>query len=91
MQSSVVASNQKRQAICSNLARLLREERQRKNFSMNVLAARSGISRQMVSYIEQEERNPTVDTLLRITEVLGVELDELIRKARKAAGNSKSR
>jgi transcriptional regulator with XRE-family HTH domain len=52
---------------------------------MNALAERAGLSRQMVSYIEKEERNPTVDTLLRITEVLGVQLEQIIQRARKAA------
>ncbi len=52
---------------------------------MNVLAERAGLSRQMVSYIEQEERNPTLDTLLRLTAVLGVRLEDLLAKARKTA------
>jgi transcriptional regulator with XRE-family HTH domain len=80
-----VAKNRQREAICSHIARLLREERQRNKLSMNALAERAGLSRQMVSYIEKEERNPTVDTLLRITEVLGVQLEQIIQRARKAA------
>ena len=39
----------------------------------------------MVSYVEQNERNPTLDTLLRMTTSLGVELEEIIAKARLAA------
>ena len=71
--------------------RLLREERERQNLSLNGLAERAGLSRQTVSFIEQEERNPTVDTLLRITEVLDIELDELMRKARRFADELKPR
>lgn len=77
-----MAAAQKRQAICSQVASLLREERERQKLSLNVLAARAGLSRQMVSYIEQEERNPTLETLLRLTEALGVELDDVIKRAR---------
>lgn len=77
-----MAAAQKRQAICSRVAGLLREERERQKLSLNVLAARAGLSRQMVSYIEQEERNPTLETLLRLTEALGVELDDVIKRAR---------
>jgi transcriptional regulator with XRE-family HTH domain len=71
--------------ICAHVARLLREERQRQKLSMNTLAERSGLSRQMVSYIEQGKRNPTLDTLLRLTPVLGVTLEKFLQQARKAA------
>jgi transcriptional regulator with XRE-family HTH domain len=53
--------------------------------SLNVLAQQAGLSRQMISFVEHEERNPSLDTLLRMAEVLGVELEDLIRKARKNA------
>jgi transcriptional regulator with XRE-family HTH domain len=42
-----------------------------------------------VSYIEQEERNPTLDTLLRLTAVLGVKLEDMLAQARKAAAKPK--
>lgn len=74
-----------RQAISSELARILREERVKRGLSLNVLSERSGLSRQMVSYIEQEERNPSVDTLLRIADVFETPLDVIIRRARIAA------
>jgi len=67
------------------LARILREERVKRSLSLNVLSERSGLSRQMVSYIEQEERNPSVDTLLRIADVFETPLDVIIRRARIAA------
>jgi transcriptional regulator with XRE-family HTH domain len=37
----------------------------------------------MVSYVERGMRNPTLDTLLRITGVLEVELEEVIKQARR--------
>ena len=37
------------------------------------------------SAVEQEGQNPTLDTLLRITLVLEVDLEKIIAKARKAA------
>ena len=48
---------------------------------MTALAAKAGLSQQMVSYVERGIRNPTLDTLLRITEALDVPLGELITKA----------
>ena len=71
--------------ICSEIARLLKAERLRQKLSLNVVSARAGLNRQTVSFIEQEERTPTVDTLLRLTEVLGIKLEDLVRKARKSA------
>ena len=71
-----------REAICSEVARLLREERLKRGLSLNALAEKSGLSRQMVSYVEQEKRNPSLDTLLRISEVLQIKLDEILRRAR---------
>jgi hypothetical protein len=42
----------------------------------------------IVTCVEQEVQNPTLDTLLRITSVMEVDLEKIIAKARKAAANS---
>ncbi len=83
--SLAVLGNNSRQAICSQVARLLREERQKQGLSLKVLAERAGLSRQMVSYVEQQERNPTLETLLRITNALGIRLADVIARASKVA------
>ena len=49
--------------------------------SMNVVAMRAGLSHTMVSRVERELRKPTLDTLLRITGALGIELWPLVKKA----------
>ena len=74
-----------RKNICSEIAGLLKEERLRRKISLNALSAQAGLNRQTVSFIEQEQRTPTIDTLLRLTEVLGIKLEDLIAKARKRA------
>ena len=51
---------------------------------MTVVAERAGLSQQSVSYVEREMRIPNLDTLLRITGVLGIELDAIIKQARQA-------
>ena len=84
-----VIKNSAVKALCSAVAQTLREERLRKNLSMNALAERAGLSQQMVSYVEQEERNPTLDTLLRISTALDVKLEELIEQARATASKKK--
>lgn len=76
-----VSIGKKRHAICSEVARILRAERERQGISMNSLAAKAGISQQMVSYIEREMRTPTLDVLFRLTDALGLEAWQVVRKA----------
>lgn len=45
----------------------------------------------MVSYVERELRKPTLDTLLRITEALDVDLADVIRKAGKVSSTQKTK
>jgi transcriptional regulator with XRE-family HTH domain len=50
---------------------------------MTALAVKAGLSQQMISYVERGIRNPTLDTLLRITKALDVPLAKLITRAEK--------
>jgi DNA-binding XRE family transcriptional regulator len=86
-----VPTNKLNDAISSQVACLLKEEREKRGLSLNVLAQKAGVSRQTVSYVEQQVQNPTLDTLLRITAVLEVDLDKIIAKARKAAAKQQGR
>ncbi len=52
---------------------------------MTGLAERAGLSQQSVSYMEREMRVPNLDTLLRIAEVLKIDLGYVIQRAIKAA------
>lgn len=52
---------------------------------MDVLAQRAGLSQSMISLTERDLRNPTLDTLLRIADVLEVELSDILAKAKRAA------
>lgn len=52
---------------------------------MSRVAERAGISQQMVSYVERELRNPTLDTLLRVAAALKVNLSEVIAAAERKA------
>jgi transcriptional regulator with XRE-family HTH domain len=67
-----VPTNKLNDAISSQVACLLKEEREKRGLSLNVLAQKAGVSRQTVSYVEQEVQNPTLD------------LEKIIAKARKA-------
>jgi transcriptional regulator with XRE-family HTH domain len=58
---------------------------------MTVLAQKSGLSQAMISFIEREIRNPSLETLLRISSVLELHLDEILRRAREAALREKKK
>ena len=46
------------QAVCDQVAVLLRAERLRQKLSLSAVAARSGLSYQMISYVERNLRVP---------------------------------
>jgi transcriptional regulator with XRE-family HTH domain len=80
-----------REAIASQVVRILRQEREKQELSMTVLAQRAGLSQAMISFIEREIRNPSLETLLRIAEVLEVNLGDVIARAYKAAARQKNK
>lgn len=75
--------NNLREAIAANVVRLLREEREKRGLSMNVVAQRAGLSHSIVSLIERDLRNPTLDTLLRIAEAIEIDLGDILTRAQK--------
>lgn len=89
-----MASDKSQQAVCFQVARILRRERERLDLSMNEVAQRSGLSQQMVSYVERGMRNPTLETLLRIAAAMEIDLaktlDQAISEARKVAAKRKA-
>jgi transcriptional regulator with XRE-family HTH domain len=80
-----VASDKKsQQAVCSRVVQTLRQEREKRGISMNLIAERAGLSQQMVSYVEREMRNPTLETLLRMAAALQVDLARVLQQAQRA-------
>lgn len=82
---SDVSADRLRQSVCSHVARILREKREERGLSMTELAHRAGLSQAMISFVERELRNPTLDTLLRIASVLKVDLADVLKRANEAA------
>jgi len=78
-----MAKNNIRDEVCAEVVRLLIAERKRQRISGNVLAARAGLSQSLISTLETKPWNPTLATLLRIGEVLQVDVGEMITKASK--------
>ena len=75
-------------AIGSHLACILREEREKRSLSLKVLSRKAGIARQTISYVEKEVQSPSLDTLLRITAAIGVDLAKIIARAQRRASKT---
>jgi transcriptional regulator with XRE-family HTH domain len=60
----------------------VRQERQTRRWTLDQLAEAAGVSRRMVVNVEQGATNPSVGTLLRISDALGVGLPALVGPAR---------
>jgi transcriptional regulator with XRE-family HTH domain len=56
----------------------VRKERQSRRWTLDQLAEAAGVSRRMVVNVEQGATNPSVGTLLRISDALGVGLPALV-------------
>jgi transcriptional regulator with XRE-family HTH domain len=58
----------------------VRQERQSRHWTLDQLAEAAGVSRRMVVNVEQGTANPSVGTLLRISDALGVGLPALVER-----------
>jgi transcriptional regulator with XRE-family HTH domain len=56
----------------------VRQERQARHWTLDQLAEAAGVSRRMVINVEQAAVNPSVGTLLRISDALGIGLPALV-------------
>jgi len=64
--------------VAQSLARNLKHLRQERGYSLDALAARSGVSRGMIIQIEQARTNPSIGTVVRIGDALGVSITGLL-------------
>ena len=71
-----------RKRLLQAVIEILRETREGKSVSMNSLAAKAGLSQQMVSYVERDMRNPTLETVLRMTDALDMDIVDLLTQAK---------
>ncbi len=65
-------------AIAAAIARNVHALRTRRSWTLDALAARSGVSKGMLVQIEQARTNPSIGTLCRIADALGVSLPRLV-------------
>jgi transcriptional regulator with XRE-family HTH domain len=76
-------------AVCVNVVRLLRDERLAQGLSKYAMAGRSGLSEQMIGYVERGLRRPSLETVVRMASALEVDLGKIIARAYKEAGRTK--
>jgi transcriptional regulator with XRE-family HTH domain len=69
---------EERERVAVPIARAVRRLRSERSWTLDELAARSGISRRLIVQIEQGQANPSIGTLLRLADAFEVALAELL-------------
>ncbi|ARX81923.1 MULTISPECIES: helix-turn-helix domain-containing protein [Streptomyces] len=64
--------------LTQSLARNLKRWRTERNFTLDALAARAGVSRGMIIQIEQARTNPSVGITVKLADALGVSITTLL-------------
>jgi transcriptional regulator with XRE-family HTH domain len=86
-----VTKAERRDAICAELVRLMGEERKRMALSKNKVAELTGLNQSTVSRLENHHENPTMDSLLRVADVLRINLGDMLKKAIQNVDKTKTR
>jgi transcriptional regulator with XRE-family HTH domain len=80
-----VLTNNLRESISAHVADILKEQREKQKISLGQIARKAGLARQTIAFVEQKVQSPSLDTLLRITSALDVDLAKIIVRAQKRA------
>ena len=64
----------------------IRAVRERKGMTMRAVATRAGLSESLISQIERNKVSPSLDTLLQLTDILGIDVEYLFRNLKKDPG-----
>jgi transcriptional regulator with XRE-family HTH domain len=76
-----VTKAERRAAICAEVVRLMGGERKRLGLSKNKVANLTGLNQSTVSRLENYHENPTMDSLLRVADVLEINLGDILKRA----------
>ena len=80
--------HKRHRAVCAEIIRLLRSERERQGLSKYAMAERAGLSQQMIAYVERGTRQPSLETTIRMAAALDIDLADVIKKAQKTASSA---
>lgn len=67
--------------VCETLAGVLHKHRRERELSLSELAKQSLVSRQAISYVENQQRVPTVNTVARLCRAFGVPVSRVVAAA----------
>lgn len=71
-------------ALATAIGKRVRHERQSRGWTLDALAAAASVSRRMLINVEQGAANPSVGTLLKISDALGIGLPALVELPQRA-------
>lgn len=74
--------------LAATIGTRIRQERLHRRWTLDRLAETSGLSRRMVVNVEQGAANPSVNTLLRLADALGIGLPSLVEPPDGGAGTA---
>lgn len=66
--------------ILQKLPAVLKEIREERHYSLRDVAAKAGISHQIIHYIESGHSRPTIYTLMKLADCYNVSVDDIIRR-----------
>lgn len=73
------------QAVCAEIVRLLFAEARRRKLTNYAVAQQSGVSESMISLVERNLRNPSLELMLKLADGIGADFPAIIAKAQKTA------
>lgn len=76
-----MSKSARRQKIIRHVIDAIKAERLRLNLSQNQVAKRAKLDHTMILRVEKGDRMPTIDTLLRMADAVGLELGALVTDA----------
>ncbi len=59
----------------------IRTQRKKHSISQQALASQLNVSQSAVAHYEKGDREPTIDNLIRLSDIFGVSIDALVGKA----------
>ena len=66
-----------------NLGTVVRDYRKKKNLTLKKVAAKAGISEGFLSQVENNVNSPSVETLMKISDAIGVNASDILNKIEK--------
>ncbi len=77
------AANKSKEPLEKVFGRVLREYRTKSGFSQEELGFESGYHRTYISLLERGLKSPSLQTIFKLADALGIEVAEIVRRVKK--------